>query len=79
MTSKLATRRVVVEATRRVVVETHTANITVDDIRAAFGLPTNAQINFYVPGGGDWSNCAISLDDQPLTVVWHVRHGEEEI
>jgi hypothetical protein len=43
--------------------------ITADDIRKAFDLPKGATLVVQVPGGGDWSNCALDLDKHPITTT----------
>ena len=47
-----------------------TAVITADNIRSAFDLPADAKISFDVPGGGDWSNTRLGIDEYPLTAEW---------
>lgn len=34
-------------------------------------LPDNAEVEFHVPGGGDYSNCSLNVDDDnAVTVTW---------
>lgn len=34
-------------------------------------IPADARVEFDVPGGGDWSNTSIDIDDQnPLVITW---------
>lgn len=34
-------------------------------------LPTSADVEFHVPGGADWSNCSIDIDEEnPVYVTW---------
>lgn len=40
-----------------------------EDIRNALCLPPGAMLYVDVPGGGDWSNTSLSLDQHPLHVV----------
>lgn len=38
--------------------------------------PDDAEVEFSVPGGGDYSNCNLDIDeDQPVTVRWSERNG----
>lgn len=54
------------------------AVITAEEIRKAFGLPEEAQIEFQVPGGGNWSNLRIDIDaDNPIHVRWETTETEE--
>ena len=56
---------------------THTVEITGEDIRKAFNLPADAEIEFIVPGGGDWSHCGIGIDkDHPIQATWKVVKEE---
>ena len=56
--------------TKRVTTTYHTGLITFADIIKAFDLPGNAKVVFDVPGGGDYSNTALSVEDHPLRVEW---------
>lgn len=64
-------RSTVVETTRRFDVR-----INGDQLRellksAGVLVPPGAEITFTVPGGGDWSNMSIDIDDEhPITVSW---------
>jgi len=69
------------EVTRRYTVKLSGAEI----VRMLAGLgcytldiPPNAEIKFLVPGGGDWSNTAIDVDDEnPVWVEWKtVEHTD---
>lgn len=44
-------------------------NLTGADLRKALGLSDKARITVHVPGGGDWSNCDLDLDDYTLDIV----------
>lgn len=59
---------------------TSTATITADDLQKALGLPKEAKIYFDVPGGGDWSNERIQLDNNEhgLTAVWKTMAEDAE-
>jgi hypothetical protein len=54
-------------------------------LRKALGLPDDARIEFHVPGGADWANTAISIDEEPLLASWsrsrfdtdEAEHGKE--
>ena len=36
-------------------------------------LPDNAEVTFYVPGGGDWSNTSIDITDEyPIRISWKI-------
>ncbi len=38
---------------------------------AGVAAPKNAVVEFDVPGGGDWSNMSVDIDqDNPVTVRW---------
>lgn len=39
---------------------------TADDLRDALGLPAHAELFVAVPGGGDWSNRDLDLEENPL-------------
>lgn len=40
--------------------------------KAGHVIPDFASVEFYVPGGGDWSNTAIDIDDDdnPVVISW---------
>ena len=57
-------------STKRVTTTHHTATITIEDIIKAFNLPVHAKVIFDVPGGGDYSNMALSVEEYPLRVEW---------
>ncbi len=52
--------------------------ITADDIRKALALPKGAVLFIQVPGGGDWSNCALDLDEHPITTVTTTTEEKSE-
>lgn len=60
------------------VTEEHT--ISASAIREAFKLPPHAKVLFHVPGGGDWSNEDIEIDDRndQLHVVVETTSIREE-
>jgi hypothetical protein len=42
-------------------------------------IPSDAKITFHVPGGGDYSNMAIDIDDEkPVYVEWKTESVETE-
>jgi len=49
-------------------VKKHAGVITVTDLRKTFGIPATADIFVRVPGGGDWSNQ--NLDVEEIHVSW---------
>jgi hypothetical protein len=57
---------------KRVTVETkHHAELTRHKLiallrQAGHNVPDNAGIFVRVPGGGDWSNCPLDIDDCPI-------------
>jgi hypothetical protein len=55
---------------RTVTEQTFTMELTAKDLRKALGLPDDAELEFFVPGGGDWSNTSVSLDSYPIYVSW---------
>jgi len=67
---KLA-ENVVVVTTR-----THSLELTAEDIitlfrKAGCDIPRGAKVEFKVPGGGDWSNTLIEVDNNsPVIVTW---------
>jgi hypothetical protein len=63
-----------IRTTRKTIVS-HSAMITANDIRKAFDLPEKARIVFEVPSGGDYSSCALDIEEYPLRVSWEV-HSE---
>lgn len=52
--------------------KTKTTTVTTDvsyslklsELREALKLPPHAKLSVSVPGGGDWSNCDLELDDR---------------
>lgn len=38
--------------------------------QAGVTVPDNAGIFVQVPGGGDYSNCTLDIDDAPLQLHW---------
>lgn len=56
-------------------VTTTTYEITADEIRKWQRLPKDARVEVKVPGGGDWSNTDLSLDDCPVVVSYTVTEG----
>lgn len=39
--------------------------------KAGHVIPDDALVEFYVPGGGDWSNTAIDIDESnPISISW---------
>lgn len=60
-------------STKTISVTTHTAELNAKEIRKVFGLPNDAVVEFFVPGGGDWSNTSISISEEnPIHVTWKV-------
>lgn len=47
----------------RTVRERREMNLTGADLRKALGLSDKVRITVHVPGGGDWSNTDLDLDD----------------
>jgi hypothetical protein len=57
--------------------ETCTALITDGMLRLAFGIPLRAKVTVGVPGGGDWSNTNLTLDETSsagIEVVWTTEY-----
>jgi hypothetical protein len=44
--------------------------------RAGHNVPDNAGIFVQVPGGGDWANCTLDIDDAPIQI--HYSTVEEQ-
>ncbi len=43
----------------------------IDLLKGALDIPDNAEVYFTVPGGADWSNCKIDVDQEnPITIRW---------
>lgn len=41
-------------------------------------VPEDAQVKFHVPGGGDYSNMALDVDESsPIEVEWTIEDGDE--
>lgn len=57
----------------RVVETKYHVTYTIEEIREALHLPSNAVIFVDVPGGGDWSNTELLLDDAPLQARFSER------
>jgi hypothetical protein len=36
-------------------------------------IPANAEIQITVPGGGDWSNSELDLNEHPVVITWTTR------
>lgn len=34
------------------------------------GIPKNVAIYVLVPGGGDWSNTTLTIDEAPVIITW---------
>ena len=66
--------RKLIHSRRIVTTERSTVTLDKDEIlRMLFGdaePPKNATVTITVPGGGDWSNCALDLADVPVHVSW---------
>lgn len=65
-------------------VQTHTITLQGRDVvamlrRDGHDIPEKAVVTVTVPGGGDWSNMALNLDDadQPIEITWETR--EEKV
>lgn len=56
--------------TKRTLVHHCEATITIEDIIQAFNLPPQTKISFQVPGGGDYSNTSLSIEEYPLKAEW---------
>ena len=61
-----------------VVTTNYTATVTAADITRALGLPAGAQLWFNVPGGGDWSNEQLDVNEYPLTAEWTTEDVKAE-
>lgn len=67
-------------------VERHKITLSGKDIRelikaqtSAFNIPTDADICVYIPGGGDWSNTTLDIDeDHPIVIEWKTEIVEEK-
>lgn len=47
-----------------------TVELTAQDILELLGYK-KGNVEFHVPGGGDWSNCSFDIDsDNPIVVTW---------
>lgn len=60
----------------------HEVFITSADLKRKFDLPMAADVSVRVPGGGDWSNKDLDIDNgnSVVRVAWtttEVRHEEE--
>lgn len=43
-------------------------------------IPTNARITIDVPGGGDWSNTSLDVDDaNPVVITWSETQEESNV
>jgi hypothetical protein len=41
-------------------------------------IPDRATISFHIPGGGDWSNTSIKIDDEnPIYIEWQTETVEQ--
>lgn len=66
--------------THTITTQRHTITLQGRDVinmlrKDGYEIPDKATVTFTVPGGGDWSNCALDLDDedQPIEVTWDTR------
>ena len=42
-----------------------------DSCRNVINIPQDATVEFMVPGGGDYSNCSVDVDeDAPIHIYW---------
>ena len=41
-------------------------------------LPRDAKLFVLVPGGGDWSNTSLDLDEYPIHVEWTIIEEEDD-
>jgi hypothetical protein len=48
----------------------YTGTISVKDLRKKFKIPEDATITVHVPGGGDWSDMNLDLEEIPIQVSW---------
>ena len=46
--------------------------------RAGLSIPDDASITIQVPGGGDWSNCDLDLDDTSIQITWTEEANETQ-
>lgn len=45
----------------------------------AQAIPDNAEIEFFVPGGADWSNISIDIDDEnPVVISWTEEEANDD-
>jgi hypothetical protein len=65
------------KVTKRTTTTEHYGALTGNMIRKALGLPDNARVFFDVPGGGDWSNERIDLDDHHRLYVTYTEVMED--
>lgn len=42
-------------------------------------IPEDASIAVWVPGGGDWSNTDLDLNEHPVVIEWTVEEHEGDI
>lgn len=57
--------------TKTVTTKYHTATISAEDIKKAFGLPDDCELCVEVPSGGDYSGVELEIGyDTELTVKW---------
>ena len=57
---------------------TFEGTLTGKDLIKAFGLPEGAKVEFFVPGGGDWSNEIIEIDEEhPVYITYSVEDVTE--
>ena len=68
--------------TKQVISTTTGVSLSADDMRgllrlAGVEVPDNAEVAFRIPGGGDWSNTTLDVDDGELFVSWEVTEVKE--
>lgn len=57
---------------------TYSKTLSRNELIALLKLPKDAALTFRVPGGGDYSNCTLSVDDVGgLKVEWRITQMQE--
>lgn len=65
------TRRFEIQLTREDIITAVKQEMKASGNSQMLNIPDSAEVEFYVPGGADWSNTSIEIDDEnPVIVTW---------
>ena len=50
----------------------------INDFYKGDKIPSNAFIYVAVPGGGDWSNTDLDINEHPVIITWTIESGTDQ-